>query len=102
MSDHTEGSYVRCIEIGDGRRTTWWENIAKQGKELCDKFMKDPNFMNSKEVNFLGFSHGGIFARYMVQECLNNGIGPTPRNLITVGSPHMGEASGFYCETVTT
>ena len=57
--------------------------------------------MNSKEVNLLGFSHGGIIARYMVQECLNNGIGPKPRNLVTAGTPHMGAEAADFCETVT-
>ena len=28
MSDVTNGSYVRCVEIGNGRSDTWWTSLA--------------------------------------------------------------------------
>jgi hypothetical protein len=28
LSKATGGAYVRCIEVGDGRRTSWWEPLV--------------------------------------------------------------------------
>ena len=56
--------------------------------------------MGAKEINIMGFSNGGLIARYMVEECLNDGQGPSPRNLISVGAPNMGTEAFVYCETV--
>ena len=44
MSQYTNHSYVRCIEIGDGRKTTWWLHITKQAKMACELLLEDPVF----------------------------------------------------------
>jgi hypothetical protein len=62
--------------------------------------LADKNFMSAKEINIMGFSNGGLLARYMVEECLNDGQGPKPRNLVSVGAPNMGTEAFVYCETV--
>jgi hypothetical protein len=28
LSEKLGGTYVKCIEIGDGKRTTWWTNLV--------------------------------------------------------------------------
>lgn len=48
----------------------------------------------------MGFSQGGIISRFIVQECLSGDIGPKTRNLITVGTPHMGVETFAGCEIV--
>jgi len=63
--------------------------------------LADPVLKNAKEINVMGFSQGGIIARFIVQECLNSGSGPIPRNLITVGTPNMGVEVFAGCEPVT-
>ena len=53
------------------------------------------NFEYASEINLLGFHQGGLIARYIAQECDIKG---KVRNLVTIGTPNMGEAGFPYCE----
>lgn len=59
------------------------------------------NFEYASEINLLGFHHGGLIARYIAQECdfyVFCDIKGKVRNLVTIGTPNMGEAGFPYCE----
>ena len=56
LSKYRNGAYVRCIEIGDGKRSTWWMPLGEQAQEACLKIKRDHNFMKAKEFNVIGFS----------------------------------------------
>lgn len=52
----------------------------------CDSLMANPTFQ-AEEINVIGFSMGGLIARYIAQDCPIKG---KVRNLVTVGTPNMG------------
>lgn len=48
--------------------------------------MANPTFQ-ADEINVIGFSMGGLIARFIAQDCPIKG---KVRNLVTVGTPNMG------------
>mmetsp|Transcript_17389 Transcript_17389/g.12387 ORF Transcript_17389/g.12387 Transcript_17389/m.12387 type:complete len:165 (+) Transcript_17389:275-769(+) len=53
--------------------------------------------MNYTEINIVGFSHGGILSRSVVERC--EGI-PKVHTLFTFGGPHGGVSSFQKCDTI--
>ena len=69
----------------------------------CESILKDPVLSKVEKLNVLGISQGGLVGRYVVQECLlrdREGV-PGTHNLVTVGTPHMGQTTFYGCRTVT-
>ena len=60
----------------------------------CDNILKHPTFKDEEEINVIGFSQGGLIARYITQVCPIKG---KVRNLVTVGTPNMGLADTPVC-----
>ena len=52
----------------------------------CETLMANPMF-EADEINVIGFSMGGLIARFIAQDCPIKG---KVRNLVTVGTPNMG------------
>ena len=66
LSQATNNSYVKCIEVGNGRRDTWFTDVMDQAQVGCSNLKMDANFSMAKQINVLGFSQGGIIARYLL------------------------------------
>ena len=56
--------------------------------------MVHPKFADADEFNVIGFSQGGLIARYIAEACPMKG---KVRNMITVGTPNMGIADPPVC-----
>jgi palmitoyl-protein thioesterase len=84
-----------CIEIGNGIETTWHEKFSNQAREACQKVMENKVLFTSPEINAIGFSQGGLLARYIAQGCDIKG---KVRNLVTVGTPNMGYVDPPKCQ----
>ena len=86
------GAHIQCIEVGlpmIGGVVNNFETIAKQS---CEKIVNNKHFQG--EFNVIGFSQGGLLARYIAEECDMPG---KVRNLITLGGPHMGVDAVPHC-----
>lgn len=59
----------------------------------CDALLSNPNF-DAEEINVIGFSQGGLIARFIAQDCPIQG---RVRNMITVGTPNMGVSEAPVC-----
>ncbi|CAG9332762.1 unnamed protein product [Blepharisma stoltei] len=86
------GTYVSCIEIGNGAQSSILMSMTDQVNEACTKVKADPNYQGS--FNLIGISQGGIVARGVFQHC----SGLQVNNLITIGSPVMGVNKFPSCE----
>ena len=85
------GAPVECIEVGNGIETSMIMQFKKQAEIACQNLLNNPVFQVD-EVNVIGFSQGGLIARYIAQDC------PVKvRNLITVGTPNMGVTDTPLC-----
>lgn len=75
-------SYAKCIESGENLHSVL-TGIKSQGETAC-------NIINStfhEDFIIVGFSQGGLIARYILEMCNLKG---KVVKLITVGTPHMG------------
>jgi len=77
------GTYVKSIHILHGKWTSW-ENMHKQGKDVCHDIQSDPKLKDG--FILIAHSQGGLLARYYVER-FNN---PKVHTLITLGTPHQG------------
>ena len=59
---------VRCLEIGDGKKTSIFRGMTQQAEEVCEKLKSDPDYAG-KEINLVGISQGGLIARAVVETC---------------------------------
>ena len=74
------------IEIGDGAISSITKSMNQQCKILSEKISN--LYLNSKLINMIGVSQGGLLARCYIEKYSHNII---PVNtLITLGTPHMG------------
>lgn len=93
------GGKVECIEVGLPSVGEVLNNAQHVAEVSCDKIAKNPIFKG--EFNVIGLSQGGLFARYIVEECKMPG---KVRNMVTIGGPHMGVSAvphcfhGFICD----
>jgi triacylglycerol lipase len=74
------------LQPSDGRLPL--NQLAEQVSEYVEK-----TFVGSEQLNFIGFSMGGIVVRYYLQRL--GGLARTER-LITLGSPHRGTWMAYY------
>jgi triacylglycerol esterase/lipase EstA (alpha/beta hydrolase family) len=77
---------VECIEIGNGIENSINTPVATLAIMACETLMSNPTFQVD-EINVIGFSMGGLIARFIAQDCPIRG---KVRNMITVGTPNMG------------
>ena len=85
------GGDVKCIENG-GSLKSIMGNMQTLAAEGCKKIAQDKTFAG--EFNVIGLSQGGLFARYIAEECDMPG---KVRNLVTLGGPHMGVDAIPHC-----
>ena len=81
--------------MGDGIETSIIKSFKAQAEMACDTLINHPEFQ-TEEINVIGFSQGGLIARYIAQACPIKG---KVRNLITVGTPNMGVTEAPVCAT---
>jgi triacylglycerol esterase/lipase EstA (alpha/beta hydrolase family) len=86
------GGYVKCINVGLPLVGNLFDNFHSISQKACMKIIQDENF--DGEFNILGYSQGGLISRYIVENCEMKG---KVRNLITLGTPHMGVNYIPYC-----
>ncbi|KAM0792012.1 hypothetical protein ACM66B_007123 [Microbotryomycetes sp. NB124-2] len=92
------GTYVHIVHLGaDGasdQRATFFGNANEQVAEACQQLLDTPQIAEAPEFDAIGFSQGGQLLRALVERCGGDKGGHTRRlrvrNLITVGSQHMG------------
>ncbi|KAK4046632.1 hypothetical protein OIV83_005915 [Microbotryomycetes sp. JL201] len=90
------GTYVHIIRLGsDGasdQRATFFGNANEQVTLACEQLQDVPAISSAPYFDAIGFSQGGQLLRAMVERCGGEGKrkGLRVRNLITVGSQHMG------------
>ncbi|GAA5843722.1 hypothetical protein JCM11251_003475 [Rhodosporidiobolus azoricus] len=91
-----EGVFVHIVKVGeDGsadQRATFFGSAQSQIALVCDQLRALPGIVDPKlnprgTFDALGFSQGGQLLRGVVEKC---GPDLKVRNLITVGSQHMG------------
>ncbi|GAA5954133.1 hypothetical protein JCM21900_002900 [Sporobolomyces salmonicolor] len=97
-----EGVFVHIIKIGDDgasdQRSTFFGDANKQVALACEQLsalseLMDPLLNPSGHFDALGFSQGGQLLRGVIERCGGGKKGLKVRNLITVGSQHMGISS---------
>ncbi|GAA5895722.1 hypothetical protein JCM5296_007403 [Sporobolomyces johnsonii] len=97
-----EGVFVHIVKIGDDgasdQRSTFFGDANKQVALACEQLSALPELMDpllnpSGHFDALGFSQGGQLLRGVVERCGGGKKGLKVRNLITVGSQHMGISS---------
>ncbi|BGP12094.1 hypothetical protein JCM10213_005200 [Rhodosporidiobolus nylandii] len=93
-----EGVFVHIIQQGaDGsadQRSTFFGSAQQQVQHACERLLELPEITDKKlnphgVFDAVGFSQGGQLLRAVVEKCGGEG-GLNVRNLITVGSQHMG------------
>ncbi len=77
-------SYSRCLEYGAHSKSAY-RSFESIGKTACDLLNSDDNF--NGDFNIVGFSQGGLVARYIIEVCKIKG---RIKNVLTFGSPHAG------------
>ena len=55
---------VHCIEVGDGIETSIIKQFIVQAQMACESLLQHPAFQ-VEEINVIGFSQGGLIARYI-------------------------------------
>ncbi|GAA5923630.1 palmitoyl-protein thioesterase family protein [Sporobolomyces koalae] len=93
-----EGIFVHIVEVGhDGasdQKATFFGNANAQIAQVCEQLLAlpeitDPALNPSGKFDAIGFSQGGQLLRGVVERCGGPG-GLNVRNLITLGSQHLG------------
>ncbi|GAA5991268.1 hypothetical protein JCM10908_003231 [Rhodotorula pacifica] len=98
-----EGVFVHIVQLaadGSGdQRATFFGHANSQIETVCAQLASLPDLVDqelnpSGQFDAIGFSQGGQFLRAVVERCNGPGLGGvTVRNLITLGSQHMGISS---------
>ena len=73
------------LELRNDPKTSYKLDLDKQCKLYYEKIL---NIVNTKKINLIGISQGGLIARCIVEKYNNNNI--LISNLITIASPNMG------------
>ncbi|GAA5876950.1 hypothetical protein JCM3774_000549 [Rhodotorula dairenensis] len=94
------GVFVHVVQLGrDGpadQRATFFGLVDDQVTAACAQLAALPDLTDrdrnpSRQFDAVGFSQGGQFLRAVVERCTGVALGGvTVRNLITLGSQHMG------------
>lgn len=77
-----EDVHVECIESGIN---TLLSSILSQSERACELIQLNSNFQTDFSV--IGFSQGGLVARYIIQACR---MKAKVRRFISIGGPQMG------------
>ncbi|EDW65461.2 palmitoyl-protein thioesterase 1 [Drosophila virilis] len=99
IEEHTNGTYVRSLEIGANivldYESGFFIHPNKQVDYVCQQLARDEKLANG--YNAIGFSQGGQFLRALAQRC------PTPpmRVLISLGGQHQGVYGVPKCPTLS-
>ncbi|KAK4706167.1 palmitoyl-protein thioesterase, partial [Phenoliferia sp. Uapishka_3] len=100
-----KGVFVWIVKLADDgtsdQRATFFGSANDQVAAVCDQLRALPEIMDPKlnpsgKFDAIGFSQGGQLLRAVVERCGGKG-GLNVRNLITVGSQHMGVSSMPPC-----
>jgi triacylglycerol esterase/lipase EstA (alpha/beta hydrolase family) len=62
------GLHTECIPVGNGKDDSENVDILTQAKDACEKIKSNPIY-NHGPFNVIGFSQGGLIARYIVEQC---------------------------------
>jgi palmitoyl-protein thioesterase len=95
------GGKTHCIEVGIPSLGELLNNFQHVAEKSCAEIRANPVFHG--EFNVIGFSQGGLLARYIAEECEMPG---KVRNMVTMGGPHMGVDAvpqcfhGVICDVV--
>jgi len=93
---------VKPFSLNSNKCSYVFKSMEAQWKLALEKLNEDPDFQD--EFLIIGNSQGGIIARYIIQN--NHLLKGRVRNLVTLGTPHMGGSkmpywiSGFLDKTV--
>ena len=79
-------SSIQCVPYTTGIFTNF-EKAAQEACKITDEIVKKMNLDMIDKITLLGFSQGGIIARYILQHCP---VGEQVGGIITVGTPNMG------------
>ncbi|GAA6008129.1 hypothetical protein JCM10207_007039 [Rhodosporidiobolus poonsookiae] len=94
-----EGVFVHIVQLGDDgaadQRATFFGSAVSQIDEVCEQLNALPELVSPKlnpsgVFDAIGFSQGGQLLRGVVEKCTEASSKLRVRNLITVGSQHMG------------
>ena len=83
--------YVKCLESGEGSKSLSL-SFEEQCKKACEEIKSDPQFKS--DFSILGFSQGGVIARYIIQKCDMEG---RVKKLVSFGGPMMGTSKVPFC-----
>ncbi|KAM0753272.1 alpha/beta-hydrolase [Meredithblackwellia eburnea MCA 4105] len=100
-----ENVFVYFVRISDDggkdQQSTFFGNANSQVEQVCEQLQAIPEIVEkdlnpSGQFDAVGFSQGGQLIRAVVERCVGTG-GLSVRNLITVGSQHMGVSAVPPC-----
>lgn len=98
IQEHTNGTYVRSLEIGANfvldYESGFFIHPNKQVDYVCKQLAQDDNLTNG--YNAIGFSQGGQFLRALAQRCPS----PPMKTLISLGGQHQGIFGLPKCPTL--
>lgn len=84
LSEDT-GTYVECIEVGNGYWSTLVDSFQKQFEEACEAINKNENFQGNFDI--FSLSQGTLIARYIIEKCEMKG---KVDKYLSMNGPQMG------------
>jgi palmitoyl-protein thioesterase len=90
------GTNAAVHSVGSSHFHNLFNSFETTAQKACQEIIANPDFQG--EFNLVGLSQGGLLARYIAEECEMPG---KVRNMLTLGSPHMGIAALPHCFTGT-
>ncbi|KAL0644940.1 hypothetical protein Bca4012_043231 [Brassica carinata] len=86
------GSPGYCIEVGNGKRDSWFMPLMKQTEIVCEKVKQMKELRQGYHI--VGRSQGNLVARGLIEFCDG---GPRVFNYISLAGPHAGISSVPLC-----
>jgi len=87
VNSNVTGTYAECVQIEKGHEafTSVFTSIESQGERYCEVIKKHEVFGKASHLNLVGFSQGGMIARYIVEMCDLEGI--QLHRYLSIGGP---------------